>query len=79
MAALESRYMKTSDERITQLEMMVTHLQQTISDLDQSIIDHHRRMEQMQRELLRLANDLRTARELSVEIRRPEDEIPPHY
>jgi uncharacterized coiled-coil protein SlyX len=71
--------MKTSEDRITQLEMMVMHLQQTIADLDRSIIDQHRRIEQMQREMLRLANDLRSARDLSVEIRRPEDEIPPHY
>ncbi len=71
--------MKTSDERITQLEMMVTHLQKTISDLDRSIIDQHRRIEQMQREMLRLANDLRSARDMAVEVRRPEDEIPPHY
>ena len=71
--------MKTPEERITQLEMMVAHLQQTISDLDQSILDQHRKIEKMQREMLRFSNDLRSSGELSIEIRRPEDEIPPHY
>jgi len=71
--------MKSPEERITQLEEMLMHFQQTIADLDQSIFDQHRRLEQLQREMLRLANDLRSTRELSVEIRRPEDEIPPHY
>ncbi len=71
--------MKNSEERITHLEMMVMHLQKTVSDLDASILDQHRRIESMQREMLRLANDLRSARDMAIEIRRPEDEIPPHY
>ncbi|MDZ4852800.1 MAG: SlyX family protein [Pirellulaceae bacterium] len=71
--------MKHPEERITQLEMTVMHLQETIEELDKSIIDQHRRIEQMQREMLRLVNDMRSTRDSGTEIRHPEDEIPPHY
>ncbi len=71
--------MKSLEERITQLEMMVTHLQQTLSDLDQSIIEQHRYIDQMQREIQRIATDFRSSRDTAIEVRRPEDEIPPHY
>jgi uncharacterized coiled-coil protein SlyX len=70
--------MNDPQARITRLEEMLTHLQRTISDLDQAVLDQHRQIESLQREMARLTSELRHYRS-AVEIRRPEDEIPPHY
>ncbi len=71
--------MKSTEQRLVALESMLTHLQRTVQDLDQVIIDQGRRIDQLQREVKVVVQDLGTVRETNRETRRAEDEIPPHY
>jgi uncharacterized coiled-coil protein SlyX len=66
-------------KRLIELEMLFTHLQKTVFDLDRVVIDQARRIDMLQREVKGLVSELRMMRDTSREVRRPEDEIPPHY
>jgi uncharacterized coiled-coil protein SlyX len=72
--------MKNSiEERLIDLETVVTHQQKMLTELNEVIIQLHQRLDVIPRELARLDGELRAQRELSPEIRRLEDEVPPHY
>lgn len=68
-----------SDERITELESVVTHLQKLVFDLNESVVAQQKRIDLMQRDMVRLIAEVKVARDAIQETRRPEDEIPPHY
>jgi uncharacterized coiled-coil protein SlyX len=71
--------MPTVESRLTKLETIITHQQQMIADLNDVIINLQKRIDVIPREISRLSDEIRVARELSSEIRRAEDEKPPHY
>lgn len=71
--------MKTNEERITELELIVMHQQKMLTDFNEVLIDAQRRIDLLHREVKRLGDDSQLLRSLQAEIRRPEDEKPPHY
>ncbi len=71
--------MKSLEARLTDLETIISHQQKLIEDLNDVVIDLQKRIDVLPREISRLSDEIRVARELSAEIRRPEDEKPPHY
>jgi SlyX protein len=71
--------MKSLEARLTDLETIISHQQKLIEDLNDVVIDLQKRIDVLPREISRLSDEIRVTRQLSAEIRRPEDEKPPHY
>lgn len=71
--------MRSLEERITDLETIVSHQQETIDALNEVLVDLGKRIEVWPREIARLSDEIRVTRELTTEVRRPEDDKPPHY
>ncbi len=67
------------EQRVVELELIYTHLQHTVQELDKVVFEQSKRIDLLQRELKLLVNEFRQMRDASRDIRRPEDEIPPHY
>jgi uncharacterized coiled-coil protein SlyX len=67
------------EDRLTELESVVTYQQKMLSELNEVLIDVQRRLDHMPRDIARLSQEIAVTRELTTERRRPEDEIPPHY
>ena len=65
--------------RIETLEILVTHLERTITDLNGVILAQQKSIDALERQLGRLTTDFNTAQSAQQEVRKPEDEIPPHY
>lgn len=67
------------EDRLTNLEMLVTHLQRTLQELDEVARLQGTRLDKLERDMQRLNLELGLLRERSVEVRSPEEERPPHY
>ncbi len=65
--------------RLEALETAVMHLERTVGDLDETIRAQNKQLDAYQRALTMLTRDVSTLREGPPEVRRPEDEKPPHY
>ena len=65
-------------QRLNEIEMHLMHLTRTVEALDQVVLLQGRKMDELEREIARLRLLAELARE-SPEVRRPEDEKPPHY
>lgn len=66
-------------ERIVELETLYTHLQRTLGDLDQAVLAQQRQIETLSKRVASLAGDLNRLAGSEPEVRKPEDERPPHY
>ena len=65
--------------RVVELESLHMHLQRTVEDLNQVVLAQQNRLDALERAVGALresADELANARQ---EVRRPEDEKPPHY
>ena len=72
--------MRTPEERLNQLEYLMTHTQQTVEDLDAVVRELSTRVDAMQRELTRLRDESRgLGGRLAALEPPPADEKPPHY
>jgi uncharacterized coiled-coil protein SlyX len=65
--------------RIVELETLYTHLQRTLGELDQAVLDQQRQIEMLSKRVSSLAGDLNRLAGSEPEVRRPEEERPPHY
>ena len=65
--------------RIVELETLYTHLQRTLGELDQVILAQQRQIETLSQRITSLAGDLNRLAGSEPEVRKPEDERPPHY
>lgn len=66
------------EQRLIEIEIQFMHITRTMESLDQVILALGRRMDVLERENARLRSLVELAREVP-EVRRPEDEKPPHY
>ncbi|HEY1786347.1 MAG TPA: SlyX family protein [Pirellulales bacterium] len=66
-------------DRLVRLETVVTHLEQTIQDLDQVVLSQAKQLDATNRRIEALTHQMSQAREAAAEVRKPEDEKPPHY
>jgi len=67
------------DDRMDQLESVITHLQKQVFDLDSVVVSQQRQIDLMQRDLKRLAASSQTLQDSIYERRSAEEERPPHY
>ena len=65
--------------RIVELETLYTHLQRTLGELDQVVLAQQRQIEALSNRVASLAGDLHRLSGSELEVRKPEDERPPHY
>ncbi len=65
--------------RIVELETLYTHLQRTLGELDQAVLDQQRQIDTLSKRVSSLAGDLNRLAGSEPEVRKPEDERPPHY
>ena len=65
--------------RIVELETLYTHLQRTLGELDQVVLAQQRQIEALSNRVASLAGDLHRLSGSEPEVRKPEDERPPHY
>jgi uncharacterized coiled-coil protein SlyX len=65
--------------RIVELETLYTHLQRTLGELDQAVLDQQRQIDTLSKRVSLLAGDLNRLAGSEPEVRKPEDERPPHY
>jgi uncharacterized coiled-coil protein SlyX len=65
--------------RIVELETLYTHLQRTLGELDQVVLAQQRQIETLSQRIASLAGDLNRLAGSEPEVRKPEDERPPHY
>jgi uncharacterized coiled-coil protein SlyX len=65
--------------RIVELETLYTHLQRTLGELDQAVLDQQRQIDTLSKRINSLAGDLNRLAGSEPEVRKPEDERPPHY
>ncbi len=65
--------------RIVELETLYTHLQRTLGELDQVVLAQQRQIETLSNRVASLAGDLDRLSGSEPEVRKPEDERPPHY
>ena len=65
--------------RIVELETLYTHLQRTLGELDQVVLAQQRQIEALSNRVASLAGDLNRLSGSEPEVRKPEDERPPHY
>jgi uncharacterized coiled-coil protein SlyX len=65
--------------RIVELETLYTHLQRTLGELDEVVLDQQRQIETLSKRVASLASDLNRLAGSEPEVRKPEDERPPHY
>ena len=70
---------KPLESRLTELEALFTHLQRTVADLDEIILAQGKRLDETERRLQQLDQQVETLGETATEPRNPEDEKPPHY
>ena len=70
---------KTLEERLNDLEYLMTHTQQTIEDLDTVVRDRGSRVDALQREMTRLRDESRGLAGRVDALQPPSDEKPPHY
>ena len=66
-------------ERVTQLETLLTHLQHDFQQLNEVVLQQQDRFTAIERQLVRLEQQLRTISEAPTEAIDPLDEKPPHY
>ena len=65
--------------RIVELETLYTHLQRTLGELDQVVLAQQRQIEALSNRVASLAGDFHRLSGSEPEVRKPEDERPPHY
>ena len=70
---------KSIDERLTNLEELVTHLEHTLQELHTVILDQQQRIESFDQRMARLAAELDVAIDEAGHPRTLEDDKPPHY
>jgi len=66
-------------ERMVELEMQITHLQRTVGDLDQVVLSQQKQIDALARELSATVSQMASIGSAGAEVRKPEDEKPPHY
>jgi len=67
------------EQRVTELETLLTHLQRTVHELDEVVREQAARLDALERAQARQRDELRELSAAVVEPRRLEDEKPPHY
>jgi SlyX protein len=67
--------MESIDKRLEELEMRLAYQEKTISDLDDVITAQWKKIEALERQLLRLDEELRDIDSLEA----PPNQKPPHY
>ncbi len=70
---------QTALARIVELETLYTHLQRTLGELDQVVLAQQRQIDTLSQRIASLAGDLNRLAGSEPEVRKPEDERPPHY
>ena len=65
--------------RLVELETLYTHLQRTLGELDQVVLAQQRQIDTLSQRIASLAGDLNRLAGSEAEVRKPEDERPPHY
>ncbi len=66
-------------ERVTELETLLTHVQHDFQQLNEVILQQQDRFTAIERQLVRLEQQLRTIADAPTEAIDPLDEKPPHY
>ena len=66
-------------ERVTELETLLTHVQHDFQQLNEVILQQQDRFTAIERQLVRLEQQLRTIADSPTEAIDPLDEKPPHY
>jgi uncharacterized coiled-coil protein SlyX len=66
-------------DRLVRLETVVTHLEQTIQDLDEAVLLQAKQLEAAKGRIEQLTHQLSQVKDSAAELRKPEDEKPPHY
>jgi uncharacterized coiled-coil protein SlyX len=79
MESAHAKDLQQALARIVELETLYTHLQRTLGDLDQAVLDQQRQIEVMSKRIHTLAGDFDRMAGSEPEVRKPEDERPPHY
>jgi SlyX protein len=69
---------QSSDERIVELEWIVTHLRHDLEQLNQIVLEQRKEIDELKTLLLRLTDRIEAA-EAEPEARDPLQERPPHY
>lgn len=67
------------EERIQELEFVVTHLQKTVEDLNAALLLQQRTIDALCRQLEQAKSDVRSMLGVDNSPRTLEDDIPPHY
>jgi uncharacterized coiled-coil protein SlyX len=67
------------EERVTQLELLVTHIERTVDSLNAALIGQQKQLDTFGRLLSRLDEQIEGRSEDEEELRDPEAERPPHY
>jgi|GEM_PF-3898118 len=65
--------------RATELEEMCTHMQQTVGVMDQVILEQQKRVEVLEANLVKLADEVHVMASPGVQTSPIEEERPPHY
>ena len=66
-------------ERVTELETVLTHVQHDFQQLNEVVLQQQDRFTVIERQLVRLEQQLRTMADAPTEAIDPLDEKPPHY
>lgn len=69
----------TLEERMVELEALYMHQQKLVQELNQVVFEQTKKVDQLQRDLKMLVGEIRQLRDGGREVRRLEEEIPPHY
>jgi uncharacterized coiled-coil protein SlyX len=66
-------------QRLTMLEETITHFERTLQDLNDVVLAQQQQLTALERRVTRLVSDLNALADKTQEVRRLEDDKPPHY
>ncbi len=72
-------FQKRQDDRIQELEFVVTHLQKTVEDLNKAMLLQQKTIDVLCRQLEQAKSDVRSMLGADNSQGSPEDDKPPHY